>query len=139
MAKVKAKGVILKYGDTADPSTTLPQKTEVSLDLGAWDRTDVTDHDTSDSTKEYDTVLKEPPTLDVTGFFDPADTAHAWFVSSHASGAAKYFELVLPDAGDAEFVFQAHVTSLSIGGMTPSGHITFSATLAGTTAATFSA
>lgn len=139
MAKIKAKGVILKYGDAADPLTTVPQKTEVSLDLGAWDRTDTTDHDTSGSTKEYDTVLKEPPTIDVTGFFDPADTAHAWFISAHASGAEKYFELVMPDAGSAEFVCQAHVSNLSIGGMTPSGHLTFSATLAGTTAATFTA
>jgi hypothetical protein len=139
MAKIKAKGVVLKYGDTASPTTTLAQHTDVSVDLGQWDRNDVTTHTTTGSTKEYDTTLKEPVSVDVQGLLDPALADHAWLIGAHAAGTAKFFILVLPDAGAAEFVFSAQVTALSIGGLTPSGHITFSATLSGTTAAAFTA
>lgn len=139
MAKIKAKGVKLKYGDNASPTTELGQKTDASFDLGQWDRNDTTTHDTAGSTKTYDTTLKEPPTLEISGLLDPADVGHAWVIAAHASGAVKYFDLVLPDAGSASFAFMAHVTSLSLGGLTPSGHITFSAVLSGTSAAAFTA
>lgn len=139
MAKIKAKGTTIKYGDSASPTTELGQHTDVSVDLGSWDRTDVTSLDTVGSTKQYDATMKEPITVDVSGFLDPADVAHAWLIAAHGSGLSKYFILTLPDAGAATFTFQAQVTALSIGGITPTGHITFSCTLAGTGSATFAA
>lgn len=139
MAKIKAKGVILKYGDTSSPTTTIPQSAEVSLDLGAWDRTDITTHDTSGVTKVYDTVLKEPASVEVNVMLDPADTAHAWLISSHAAGTLKYLTLVLPDAGGAEFALSGHVTALSISGLTPGGFVNAAFTFAAAGAHTFTA
>lgn len=137
--KIKAKGTTIKYGDAASPTTLLGQHSDVTLDLGSWDRTDVTTLDTPGSTKEYDSTMKEPISLDVTGFLDPADAAHAWLIAAHESGLAKHFIVTLPDAGAATFTFQAQVTNLTFGGITPSGHITYSCTLAGTGSATFAA
>lgn len=139
MAKVKSKGVLLEYSDDDLTYVALTQKTDVSFDFGQWDRAETTDHDTSGSTKEYDTTLKEPVSIDVSGFLDPAETSHAWLISTHAAGTSKFFRLTLKDAGAATLALQGHLTALSIGGLAPSGHHTFSATISGTTAATFTA
>lgn len=111
---IKAKGVILKYGDAASPTTTITGKTSITTDLGQWDRVETTNHDTAGQTKTYDTTLKEPASMDVEIFMDPADTGHAWLIAAHSSGLAKYFEFILPDAGAAEFDITGHVTNLSI-------------------------
>ena len=115
MARVKAKGIILKYGDSASPSTTIPQKADISYDAGSWDMLDGTNHD-SGSTKVKEPGLKEPPSLNVNVLLDPGDTAHAWLVSANDSGALKYFTLVLPDTGAAQFVLSGYVQTLSITG-----------------------
>lgn len=138
MAKIKAKGVILKYGDAAAPSNTIPQQASVSMDLGAWDRADKTTHDTSGQTKEYDTTLKEPPAIDVEVLLDPADVAHAWLIAAHGSGALKYFTFVLPDAGAAEFAIAGHVLNLSIN-PDITGHIRASFQVGGSGAYVFTA
>lgn len=139
MAKIKAKGCVLKYGDTASPSTTIPQHVDVSLDLGAWDRTDITSHDTVGLVKNYDTTLKEPATIEVRAFFDPADTAHAWLITAHAAGTTKYITIVIPDPGTAQWALTGHVSNLSIGGLTPSGHIEANFTFSASVIETFTA
>lgn len=139
MAKFKAKGVVLKYGDTASPSTTIPQLAEVSYDNGQWDRAENTTHDTSGSTKTYVTTLKEPSSVDVRILLDPADTAHAWLIASGDSGAEKFLTLVLPDAGSAQWAMTGNVTNLSIGALTPGGLVEASFTFASTVAHTFTA
>jgi hypothetical protein len=42
MSKIKAKGVILKYGDTASPTTTIPQHAEVTFGARGIDLVDLT-------------------------------------------------------------------------------------------------
>lgn len=139
MSKIKAKGVVLKYGDTSSPSTTIPQHASVSYDGGAWDRANTTTHDTSGSTKTYTPTLKEPSSVDVRIMLDPADTAHAWLIAAHASGADKYLTLVLPDAGSAQWALVGNVTALSIGDLTPEGMVEASFTFSGNAADTFTA
>lgn len=139
MAKVKAKGVIIKYGDSASPSTTIPQLAEVSYDNGQWDRQDTTTHDTSGSTKTYTTILKEASSANVRVMLDPADTAHAWVIAAADSGAEKYLTLILPDAGAAQWAMQGHVTNLSIGPLSPSGMVEASFTFNSSVAHTFTA
>lgn len=139
MAKIKAKGVILKYGDSSSPSTTIPQHASVSYDGGGWDRANTTTHDTSGSTKTYAPTLKEPSSVDVRIMLDPADTAHAWLISAHASGDTKYLTLVLPDAGSAQWALTGNVTNLSVGDLTPEGMVEASFTFASNVADTFTA
>lgn len=139
MAKIKAKGVILKYGDAATPTTTIPQHAEVSYENGQFDRIDTTTHDTSGSTKTYVTSLKEPSSVDARIMLDPADTAHAWIIAAADSGDVKYLTLVLPDAGAAQWALSGHVTNLSIGPLTPTGMVEASFTFASNAAHTFTA
>jgi hypothetical protein len=136
--KTKAKGVILEYGDSAPTSTVIPQKATISMDLGQWDRADKTSHDTSGKTKEYDTTLKEPPSIDVEIFLDPADTAHAWLLAAHTSGDLKYFTMILPDAGNADFAIAGHVLNLTINPALD-GHIRANFQVGGSGAYTFTA
>ena len=139
MAKVKAKGVILKYGDSASPSATIPQHASVSYDNGQWDRANSTTHDTTGSTKTYVTTLKEPSSVDVRILLDPADVAHAWLIAAADSGAEKYLTIVLPDAGAAQWALVGHVTNLSIGELTPEGLIEASFTFSSNAVHTFTA
>lgn len=137
MSKIKAKGVAINYGDSADPATPMPQLAEVGMDLGAWDRADNTTHDTSGKTKTYDTMLKEPPSIDVTLFLDPADTAHDWLVDTHAAGTLAYHTLIMPDAGAATWKLSGHITNLSISPLRPDGYVQASYTFAGSAAPTY--
>jgi hypothetical protein len=124
--KTKAKGVILEYGDSAPTSTVIPQKATISMDLGQWDRADKTSHDTSGKT------------IDVEIFLDPADTAHAWLLAAHTSGDLKYFTMILPDAGNAEFAIAGHVLNLTINPALD-GHIRANFQVGGSGAYTFTA
>lgn len=137
--KVKAKGVVIKYGDSAAPSTTIPQLAEISFDSGQWDRVDITTHDTSGVTKNYDVTLKEPSSLDVRLMLDPADTAHAWLISSNISATVRYMTFILPDSGTAQWAMTGHVTALSISGLTPSGFVEASFSFSSSVADTFTA
>lgn len=139
MAKVKAKGVVLKYGDTASPTTTIPQLADVSFDNGQWDRIETTTHDTSGSTKTFVTTMKEPSSLDVRILLEPADTAHAWLIAAADSGAEKFITFVLPDTGSAQWALTGNVTNLTIGGLTPTGLVEASFNFASTAAHTFTA
>lgn len=139
MSKVKAKGVVLKYGDTASPSTTIAQHAEVSYDNGQWDRLETTTHDTSGSTKTYTTSLKEPSSVDVRVLLDPGLTDHAWLIAAADSGAEKYMTVILPDAGAAQWALVGHVTNLRIGPLTVSGHVEANFTFASSAAHTFTA
>lgn len=135
--KIKAKGVVIKYGDTASPTTTIPQLAEVTFDNGQWDRAETTTHDTSGLTKTYVTTLKEPSSVDVRVFLDPADTAHAWLISAADGGGDKYLTVILPDAGTAQWALTGNVTNLKTSALTPGGLIEASFTFAGNAAHTF--
>lgn len=137
MSKIKAKGVVLKYGDSASPTTTIPQAAEVTFDNGSWDRAETTTHDSSGGTKTYVTTLKEPSSVDVRVLLDPADTAHAWLIAAADSGADKFLTLVLPDVGSAQWALTGNVTSLKTGALTPGGLIEASFTFASSAAHTF--
>lgn len=139
-SKIKAKGVVIKYGSSATPTTTFPQLSEVGFDAGQWDRTETTTHDTSGSTKTYEPTLKEPCSLEITAFFDPEDTAHAAIQAAHAAGTNPYYHtLVLPNAGASQYEAVGQVTNLSLGGMTPGGLLIVNYTFSGTGAHTFTA
>jgi hypothetical protein len=139
MAKLKAKGVTLKYGSSATPTDIIPQAVEISLDLGAWDRNDITDL-AATTNKEMDATLREPITCEVQGLLDPKDTHHGALITLHGSGASNYFRLEFNTATPKSRVdFQAQVVNLSVGGITPTGHVTFSMTLGGIGSYTFAA
>jgi len=137
MSKIKAKGVVLKYGDSASPTTTIPQAAEVTYDNGNWDRAETTTHDSSGQTKTYATTLKEPASVDVRVLLDPADTAHAWLIGAADSGADKFLTLILPDAGAAQWALAGQVTSFKTGALTPGGLIEASFTFAASSSHTF--
>lgn len=139
MAKVKAKGVVVKYGDSASPTTTIAQLAEVSYENGQWDRVETTTHDTSGATKTYAPTLKEPASLDVRVMLDPAGTDHAWLIAASDSGADKYMTFVLPDVGSAQWALSGNVTNMSISGLTPGGFIEARFTFSANAAHTFTA
>lgn len=139
MAKIKAKGVIVKYGDTASPSTTIPQLAEISFDNGEWVEQDVYLHDTAGFTVQTLGMYKRPSTVDLRIMLDPADTAHAWLIAAADSGNDKYLTLVLPDAGAAQWALYGRVRQMVLSPLTPQGMVEASFTFASKEAHVFTA
>ncbi len=139
MAKIKARGVVIKYGAAATPTTNMSQVAEISYEGGNWDRVDTTTLDSAGNTKTYDTTVKEPPSLDVKVMLDPAGVDHEFIRANHASGALVYLTLVLPDTGTAQFALSGHITNYSIGGITMGGMLEMSFTFNAAGVETFTA
>lgn len=114
MAKYKAKGVVIKYGDSASPTTTIPQLAEVDINLGERELIEVTTHDSATSKEYIDTGLVDTPEINVRVVLDPADVAHEWLRAKHLSGGIGYLTFVLPDAGSAQWACSGFVRSASI-------------------------
>lgn len=122
MAKHKMKGVVIRYGDSATPTDTMPQLAEVSFDAGAWDFETVHAHDDGDTRVELPT-LKAPPTLDISVWLDPADTAHDWVIDTHAAGTLAYIDFQLPVAGNnPDWEMSGYLEGLTIGGLNAQGY-----------------
>jgi predicted secreted protein len=136
MAKIKAKGLAVKYSSNGTTYNTIPQLAEGSLDLGSWDREDVTTHDTSGSTKDYELTMKEPPSIDVNVMLDPADTHHEALRAAYAAGTLLYWDFILTDTGAASYKFTGHITGLKLSGPLK-GFLSASITIAGKSEATF--
>ena len=121
MAKIAAKGVILKYAATATPTTALINKVEIGFEDGDRELIDSTTHENTVTKSYVDSGLRDTFGLPVKIFLDPADTIHELMRSHHHSGTGGFATLVLPDAGGAEWTGPVQVMRWNIEGMTPQG------------------
>lgn len=114
MAKISAKGSVIKHGATATPTDTLAAVRSISFNQGDREQIDTTTHD-SETTKEYvDSKLRETPSLEFTLVYDPANTGHEAIRAAHAAGTLYYLTLVLPDAGSAQWAMSGYITGFSL-------------------------
>lgn len=114
MAKYAAKGAILKQDDGTSTFVAIANVGDVSFQHPQRERIDVTTHDSSGGFREYvDGVLGEG-TLSFPLVYDPANATHERLRASQVSGGNKNFQLILPDAGAAQFAFAALVTKFDI-------------------------
>ncbi len=117
MAKYAAKGTKVYFGSASPPTTEVLNLKDIELDLG--DRIgllDTADHnDTTGVRTKMDAGWKEPARISFEIDYDPADTVHEDMRAVHATYAARNVKIVLPDAGNAQWVGGARVSSFAVG------------------------
>ena len=115
--KYSAKGTILYFGSANPPSTQVLQIGDIELDLGERvGLADVTTHDNTTGVREkLDVGFKEPAKVSFDIVYDPADAVHEDMRLVELTYAVRYAKIVLPDAGTAQWVGSARVSSFNIG------------------------
>lgn len=119
MAKISAKGIILKFGVTATPTDVVPGLRSIGINQGAREQIDVTTHDSTTTKEHVDSGLRETPDIEGVIVYDPANTVHEAIRAAHSAGTLCYATLVLPDAGAASWAASGHVTGFSIPSRAP--------------------
>lgn len=119
MAKIAAKGAIVKTGAAATPTTNLTQVRSVALTIGERPMIDSTTHD-SVTTKDYiPSPLRDTNQVEITIAYDPADATHEAVRAAHAAGTKWYFTVILPDAGAAQWAMSGFITNFSVPALNP--------------------
>lgn len=139
MAKYPAKGVILKYGATADPSSVVTNKAEVGFEDGERELIDSTTHENTVTKSYLDSGLRDTAGIPLRLLLDPADTQHELMRSHWSSGTGGYATLILPDAGAAQWTGPVQVMMWQIEGMTTRGELAVRTRLKFTGTETFTA
>lgn len=138
MAKIAAKGTIIKSGSSASPTTTLTQVKSVNPTIGEREMLNSTTHD-STTTKDYVSApLRDTAGLEIEICYDPDDATHEAVRAAHAAGTLWYFTLILPNTGAAQWALVGYIKGFSIGGLDPeTGLIMATISFKGSTAETF--
>lgn len=119
MAKIAAKGVIVKTGSAATPSTSLANVKSVSIDTGSREMINTTTHDSA-TTKDYiPAPLRDTVSAEISLVWDPAAATHDELVDAHLAGTKWYFTFIMPDAGAAAFACGGYITGLSVPSLDP--------------------
>lgn len=119
MAKIAAKGAVVKSGSAATPTTSLTQVKSVSLTIGAREMLGATTHDSA-TTKDYlASPLRDTNGVEIELIYDPSDATHEAVRAAHAAGTLWYFTLVLPDAGTAQWAMSGYITDFSVPSLDP--------------------
>lgn len=116
MAKYSSKGTKVYFGTASPPTTEVVNLEGVEIDLGERiGLLDTSDHNnTTGIRSKLDAGWKEPAKLSLDIMYDPADTVHEDLRLCELTYAARNVKVVLPDAGNAEWVGACRVASFSI-------------------------
>lgn len=112
--KYAAKGVKIKAGAAPTPTSEIDGIKEAGLIGGGREMIDTTNHSSVAVKEQIPEPLRAARGLEVTLFFDPADTQHARLLAAYAAGTLEYQTYVLPDAGAAEFVMSGYITDFTV-------------------------
>lgn len=136
MAKISAKGAIIKHGTSASPTDEVANIKTVSLDQGNREQIDTTTHDNTVSKEYMDSKLRDTAMVEAVILYDPANTGHEAIRAAHAAGTLYYFTVVLPDAGAAQWALSGYIVDFVISPLVTNGAIEatirFKANAAGT-------
>lgn len=138
MAKIAAKGVLVKTGASSTPTTDLANVKGVSFDFGAREMINTTTHDSA-TTKDYiKAPLRDTVSAEIELLWDPAAATHDELVDAHLAGTKWYFTFVMPDAGAAAIACAGFITGISVPTLDPeSGALACSVSFKADSAETF--
>lgn len=112
--KYAAKGTKVLAGAAATPTTEVPAIKEVALTGGDREMIDVTNQQSSGTEESIPNPLRKIRQIEVTLFYDPADTVHERLRAAHANATLEYQTLVLPDTGAAQWAFSGYITAFTV-------------------------
>lgn len=114
MAKIAAKGTIVKVGAAPTPTTALPQIKEIGLVGGEREMIDVTTQDSTVTKETIPNPLRNLRAIELTLVYDPANSVHEAIRAAADAATLQYVTLVLPDAGAAQWAFSGYFTNFSM-------------------------
>lgn len=112
--KFAAKGAQVKCAATATPTPVLGGLKEVSVNGGTREMIDTTNHGSTATKESIPNPLRDVRTLDVTIFYDPADTTHERIRAAHEAGTLEYQTFVFPDSGAAQYAMSGYITDWTV-------------------------
>jgi hypothetical protein len=113
LVKISAKGLNIKHGTTASPSTLLTGVESVGINLGDVELIEVTTHDSTQ--REYvDSGLRDTPEIPIVLTYDPTDAGHEAIRAAHAARTLYYLTLTSPDTGAAAWACSGYFTRAEI-------------------------
>lgn len=113
LVKISAKGLTIKHGTSAAPSTSLTGVDSVGINLGDVELLEVTTHESTQ--REYvDSGLRDTPEIPLTLIYDPTDTGHEAIRAAHAARTLYYLTFVSPDSGTAQWACSGYFTRAEI-------------------------
>lgn len=113
LVKISGKGIKLKHGSTATPTTDLGGLDSVGFNPGDVELIETTTHESTQ--REYvDSGLRDTPEITAVILYDPTDTGHEAIRAAHAARTLYFVTLVLPDAGTAQWACSGYFTKFEI-------------------------
>jgi hypothetical protein len=113
LLKVSAKGLTIKHGSAATPTTLLTGVESLGINLGDVELIEVTTHESTQ--REYvDGGLRDTPEIPITLTYDSADTGHEAIRAAHAARTLYYLTFVEPGAGAAQWACSGYFTRAEI-------------------------
>ena len=137
--KYAAKGIKIKAGATATPTNEVDGIKEAGLIGGGREMIDTTNHGSVAVKEQIPEPLRAPRGIEVSVFFDPADTQHARILAAYAAGTLEYQTFVLSDTGAAEFVMSGYITEFTVPTLGTTGALEAKYTFTAAGAETFTA
>jgi hypothetical protein len=130
MAGVVSKGSKLWMGDSlplklSDVISNLTSIGEAGSDVDELETTDLD----SGRNKEFISNMVDGGSVSVAGNFVVGGTAYTKFKTAFDSGITTNFGISHPSVPESNMGFKGHIASLKVGERTPSGLLTYSATL----------
>lgn len=113
LVKISGKGITVKHGATASPTTALTGLESLGLNQGDVELLEVTTHESTQ--REYvDSGLRDTPEISGVIVYDPTDAGHEAIRAAHAARTLYYVTIVLPDSGTAQWACSGYFTKFEI-------------------------
>jgi hypothetical protein len=136
-SKFAAKGAQVKVAATATPTNVLDGVKEVSVNGGTREMIDTTNHASTGTKQSIPNPLRDVRSLDVTIFYDPADTQHERIRAAHEAGTLEYQTFVFPDTGAAQYAMSGYITDWTVPTLGVDGALEVTYTFTANTAEVF--
>ena len=115
MAKTPTKGVIVKTGNSATPTTNLANVKTVRAKPGRREMIKSTTHDDTNVDSYVPRPVRDSSDLEIVALWDPANQTHEDVRAAHAAGTKWYFTVIFPDAGAAQYALEGYITDFEPG------------------------
>lgn len=113
LVKISGKGLTVKHGATAAPTTSLTGLESLGFNPGDVELIEVTTHESTQ--REYvDSGLRDTPEITGVIVYDPTDAGHEALRAAHAARTLYYLTVVLPDSGAAQWACSGYFTKFEI-------------------------
>lgn len=108
--KTPTKGIAVKHGSSASPTTNLDNVKTVRVKPGALQLIKSTDHAQASVDSYVPRPLRDSADAEIVIFWDPDDSGHEGVRAAHAARTKYYFTPVFPNVGASQYALAGYIT-----------------------------